>query len=47
MKDILIVEDGRQERERLTKIFEGAGYGVVACESVDDARSRVQKVERV
>jgi DNA-binding response OmpR family regulator len=37
MKDILIVEDGRQERERLEQLFGKAGYSVVACESVADA----------
>ena len=37
MKDILIVEDGRQERTRLDKLFTEAGYRVVACESVTAA----------
>lgn len=37
MKDIIIVEDGRLERERLQKLFEGAGYSVLACESVTAA----------
>jgi DNA-binding response OmpR family regulator len=37
MKDILIVEDGRQERTRLDKLFSDAGYRVVACESVTAA----------
>lgn len=36
-KDILIVEDGRAERERLHKLFTGAGYSVVACEGVGEA----------
>jgi DNA-binding response OmpR family regulator len=39
MKDILIVEDGKQERERLFELFRGAGYAVVACESVSEAES--------
>ncbi|NLF26138.1 MAG: response regulator [Deltaproteobacteria bacterium] len=37
MKDILIVEDGRQERQRLEKLFSGAGYAVEAAESVGEA----------
>jgi len=39
MKDILIVEDGSQERERLAKLFSSAGYSVRACESVKDAEA--------
>lgn len=39
MKDILIVEDGAQERERLTQLFTGAGYAVRACHSVADAEA--------
>ena len=42
MKDILVVEDGRQERERLTKLFQNAGYSVQACESVGDAEKTLQ-----
>ena len=37
MKDILIVEDGIKERERLEKLFTKEGYSVIACESVHDA----------
>jgi len=43
MKDILIVEDGRQERERLEKLFSGAGYSVVASESVGEAERHLEK----
>lgn len=39
MKDILIVEDGRGERERLKILFEEAGYLVTACESVTEAEN--------
>ena len=42
MKDILIVEDGRPERERLEKLFSGAGYKVTACESVGEAENALQ-----
>jgi DNA-binding response OmpR family regulator len=42
MKDILIVEDGKQERERLTDVFMKAGYTVVACESVTQAEQTLQ-----
>lgn len=42
MKDILIVEDGRQERERLETLFVDAGYTVTACESVGDAESALE-----
>lgn len=37
MKDILVVEDQVNERQRLEKIFTEAGYTVEACESVSDA----------
>ncbi len=37
MKDIIIVEDGLHERERLEKLFRGALYTVSAAESVADA----------
>ena len=37
MKDILIVEDGKQERERLEKLFLDGGYSVLACSSVGEA----------
>lgn len=43
MKDILIVEDGAEERQRLTKILSGAGYAVDACESVGAAEQAVSK----
>lgn len=43
MKDILVVEDGKQERERLTKIFSEAGYSVLAFENVTDAEACLQK----
>lgn len=42
MKDILIVEDGSQERDRLKSVFEEAGYSVVACESVGEAETSLQ-----
>lgn len=37
MKDILIVEDGLRERERLRDLFTDAGYAVSAAESVAEA----------
>ncbi|MCB0339849.1 MAG: response regulator [Bdellovibrionales bacterium] len=37
MKDILVVEDGKKERERLEALFTGAGYSVLSCESVAEA----------
>lgn len=39
MKDILIVEDGQQERERLERLFTEEGYSTVACDSVANAES--------
>ncbi|MCB0309785.1 MAG: response regulator [Bdellovibrionales bacterium] len=45
MKDILIVEDGRPERERLQKLFSEAGYAVQACESVGEAEKALQHEE--
>ncbi len=39
MKDILIVEDGVKERERLHKLFSAAGYSTIACASVGEAES--------
>ena len=42
MKDILIVEDGTQERERLQQLFANAGYAVEACESVGEAETALQ-----
>jgi len=37
MKDILVVEDGTYERERLLKLFSTNGYAVIAVESVGEA----------
>lgn len=37
MKDILIVEDGLHERERLAKLFSFSGYSVCSAESVAEA----------
>lgn len=42
MKDILIVEDGAPERERLIKLFRTEGYVVVGCESVKDAEEALR-----
>lgn len=42
MKDILIVEDGAKERERLQKLFSQEGYSVVACESVQEAERSLE-----
>ena len=39
MKDILIVEDGHHERERLVKLLTAGGYSVRGCESVKDAEA--------
>lgn len=41
MKDILIVEDGVQERERLESLFQGAGYTLTACGSVAEAEQAI------
>ncbi len=41
MKDILIVEDGASERERLRELFTKAGYTVVACDSVAEAEKAI------
>lgn len=43
MKDILIVEDGHQERDRLVKLFEGAGYRVSGCESAGQAEAALER----
>lgn len=43
MKDILIVEDGVKERERLEKLFSKEGYSVVACESVGAAEQTLHE----
>lgn len=45
MKDILIVEDGKQERERLAQLFKTAGYSVVSCESVTEAEISLKDYE--
>lgn len=37
MRDILIVEDGLHERERLAKLFAGAQFSVDSAESVSEA----------
>ncbi len=42
MKDILILEDGQQERERLDGLFSSAGYSVKSCFSVAQAEQCVQ-----
>jgi DNA-binding response OmpR family regulator len=39
MRDILIVEDGLHERERLSQVFSGAGFSVSTAESVQEAES--------
>lgn len=43
MKDILIVEDGIQERERLEQLFTQAGFAVIACETVAEAEEVLQR----
>lgn len=45
MADILIVEDGVRERERLCKLFESSDYSVKAVESVSEAE-RLLSVEQ-
>lgn len=45
MKDILVVEDGKQERERLQQLFSSAGYSVSACESVGAAEELLKNEE--
>lgn len=42
MRDILIVEDGNQERERLNKLFTADGYTVSACQSVREAEEELK-----
>ena len=39
MRDILIVEDGLHERERLDKVFTAAGYHVSSAESAQEAET--------
>jgi len=43
MKDILIVEDGLQERERLERLFSSSGYSVQACATVSDAEKCLER----
>jgi DNA-binding response OmpR family regulator len=43
MKDILIVEDGAEERQRLTRVLSEAGYQVDASESVGGAEEAVSR----
>jgi DNA-binding response OmpR family regulator len=43
MRDILIVEDGRTERERLERLFTDAGYSVLAHENVGDAERTIER----
>ncbi len=45
MRDILIVEDGKKDRERLEKVFTAEGYSVVACENVTDAEKHLEHDE--
>jgi len=42
MKDILVVEDGTPERERLLTLFNDAGYAVEGCARVGDAEAILQ-----
>ncbi len=42
MKDILVVEDGVKERERLRNLFTKEGYKVSACESVGEAEEELK-----
>lgn len=42
MRDILIVEDGQRERERLAQLFTAANYRVAACEGVAEAERELQ-----
>ena len=44
MRDILIVEDGLHERQRLEKLFRGARFSVYAAEDVQEAE-RLIKIE--
>lgn len=45
MKDILIVEDGKPERERLEKLFSSSGYSVSAFETVGEAEQCLRHEE--
>ena len=42
MADILIVEDGKNERERLLNLFSERGYQVEAAETVSEAEGLLQ-----
>ena len=39
MRDILIIEDGLHERERLNQVFSGAGFTVSTAESAHEAET--------
>lgn len=39
MRDILIIEDGLHERERLNQVFSGAGFTVSTAESAQEAET--------
>lgn len=43
MKDILIVEDGIRERERLQTLFSSKGYNVIACDNVTEAEEQLKQ----
>jgi DNA-binding response OmpR family regulator len=45
MRDILIVEDGLHERERLNKLLSGAQYSVLCAESAEEAE-RLLEIEK-
>lgn len=45
MADILIVEDGLHERERLEKLFRSASFSVSTAESVQEAETLLQMNE--
>lgn len=44
MQDILIVEDGLRERERLEKLFSGASFSVSSAESAEEAERLLESV---
>lgn len=43
MRDIIIVEDGLHERERLQKVFSEAGFSVSTAESAKEAESLIER----
>lgn len=45
MEDVLIVEDGQAERERLRDLFNSAGYRVIACSTVSEAEKVLEAAE--